>query len=48
MLSTKVIKKMMYPYLKFGNKKNNTKVELYQVIMQPVIFRQYVVWKSFF
>lgn len=38
MLSTKIIKKVMYPYLKFGNGKKNTKVELYQVI-QAIFYR---------
>ena len=28
----------MYPYLKFGNKKDNTKVELYHVVDEITIY----------
>jgi Transposase and inactivated derivatives len=38
MLTTKIIKKEMYPYLKFGNNKNNTKVKLHHVV-KAILYR---------
>ena len=37
-LTTKIIKKERYPYLNFGNNKNNTKVELHHVV-KAVLYR---------